>query len=750
MEQQLPDDEFNLRQYLAVLVKRRWTLIACAALIFLTAAVWTFRATPFYRAMATVVIERENPNLVSFEEVLRVDSGSSEYYQTQFQIIQSRAVARKVVRQLNLADSEEFNPPPADHFLARGVAAARATLADWKARLAELLPARAGAVQEAAEAATEPDAAVIGAFQSRVVVEPVRNSRMVRIGVEAADRAMAARMANALVAAYIDHTLETKLGAAREAVNWLSERIAEERLKVEQAELQLLAFKEAHGIAGEYSEGVGMVIAQQLAEMETQYLVARTLRVEAETRYQQALSLARAPGGLDAIPQVVSDDLVNQIKRTEIELYNRLSEYSGIYGANHPRIRAVQASLAELESRKQQEVDRIMRALQNEFRLGLVREETLEKALREQRAANMELSKRTVEMTVLQRQAESARQMYEVLFNRFKETSLTEDMHTGNVRIVDLAEVPGSPVRPDKRRNLALALTVGLMAGVGLCFLIEYLDNSIKLPDEVRDRLGLAYLGPVPAVSDMNNPTESLVAFKAPKSAAAEAIRGVRTAIQFSSAEAAPRVLQVISAERAEGKTFMACNLAVALAQAGKRVALLDCDMRKPTLHRVFELSREVGLSNLLTGTAALGSVLQPTSIAGLFVAVCGPVPPNPGELLGSQRMVDLLRVLRDKFDHVVIDTPPLSAVADAAVLATRVDGSVVVIRAASTPRPLIQGVLARLQAMQAPLVGAVLNGVAMGRGNYYYYQNYYYYYGDDESALHRRKQRRKAEESVD
>jgi capsular exopolysaccharide synthesis family protein len=725
------EEQIDLRDYLRVLSKRRWTIAAVFALVLLTVAVITFTSTPIYQSTARVVIEKENPNLVSVQEVMAVDATGSDYYQTQYKIIESRAVAREVIRRLDLANSGEFSPEADDDFVSQAEAWVKGAITgtiDWVLGVL-------GISQEGPVDAAAPDTKMVNAFIERVSVQPIRNSRLVDVSVEAKDPVMAAKMANEVVRAYIDRNLETKLQATKDAVQWLSARIDEERRKVEVAENALLAYKEKHGIITDFSSDAEKITAQKLAQLNQQVVDAESKRVEAETRYKQAMALQDNPDMLDSIPEVLSNELIREIKKMEVNLYNRMSELSKKYGKRHPQMVAIESELEDLRKRKMTEVQRVVNSLRNEYRLALAREESLKNALAQQKAESLELNKKAVEYGVLQRQAESARNMYELLVRRFKETSLTEEMKTGNIRVVDRAEVPLKPVKPRKQLNLLLALVVGLALGVGLAFFLEYLDNSIKLPDEIREHLKIPYLGPVPAFTANGNREgipEDLVTLHSPKSTASESFRGIRTGIIFSSAEKAPQVILVTSAGPAEGKTSCATNLAVTMAQAGSRVILLDCDMRRPRVHQVFDLPRDTGISSVLVGTIEMEDAISRTPVENLEVMACGPIPPNPSEILGSRKMGKFIEVLKGRYDRIVIDTAPITAVTDAVVLSSLADGVVLVIRAAETPRQIVQNGLAQLQTVKAHILGAVLNGVKAGRQGNYYYQYYTYYYGED------------------
>jgi len=727
------EEQIDLRDYFRVMLKRRWTIMAIFALVVLSAAVHTFTATPIYRATSRIVIEKENPNLVSIQEVMAVDATGSDYYQTQYKIIESRAVARGVINHMNLSDSEEFFPQPKDDVVSNIKRWVRDTLIYWQEWIQSLLKTQPGSADEAEDLFS--DSILVSAFIDRISVEPIRNSRLVDISIEAKDKKLAAKMANELVRTYIDQNLETKLDAAKDAVKWLGDRIDEERKKVEAAEGALLRYKEKNQIITDFSSDAEKITAQKLAQLNTKVVEAESARVEAETRYQQAMALDNNPDMLDAIPEVLKNELVQEIKKMEVNLYNRMSEMSKKYGRMHPQMQAIESELTDLKKRKTLEMKRVINSLRNQFKLAVAKEESLKKALTRQKRETLNMNKKAVKFGVLKRQAESSRNMYELLIKRFKETSLTEEMKTGNIRIVDPAEVPLKAVKPKKKLNLLLALVVGLTLGVGLAFFLEYLDNTIKLPDEVRDYLKIPYLGPVPAIAKNKNkdgiPTD-LVTLHSPKSTASESFRGVRTGILFSAADNAPQVILVSSAGPSEGKTLCAANLAVTMAQAGSRVVLIDCDMRRPRVHNVFDIGRDIGISNILVGSTEIEDAVVASGTPNLDVIPCGPIPPNPSEMIGSRRMVQLIENLRKDYNRIIIDSPPVTAVTDSVILAQAVDGVVLVVRAGDTPRQVVLNGVNQLRTVDSRILGAVLNGVNTGKDSYYYYQYYYYYYGDD------------------
>jgi len=745
------EEKTDIRDYLRVVQKRSWTVITFFGILVGTVTVHTFTATPIYEATTRLIIDKENPNVISIQEVMVTDASGTDYYQTQYKIIESRTVAREVIRSLHLQEGEEFFPKPKDDFISNLKRSIQESIAFWKDSIAFLLRTEKEVVTSDVSGEYEPDSALVSNFINRIKVDPIRNSRLVDVSFQAKDPVLAAKIVNTLANAYINQNLETKLRAVQDAVRWLHNRIEDERKRVGEAEHSLLRYKEKHGIVTDFSSDVEKITAQKLAEMNTQLVEVESKRVEAETRSKQAMALVGTPDMLDSIPEVLNNDLIREIKSMEIGLYKHMSELSKKYGQKHPRMLAIESELKTLQKRRTQEVNRVINSLRNEYRVTLAKEDSLKAALAKQKRESLELNKKAIDYSVLRREAESARHMYELLIKRFREASLTEDMRTGNIRIVDRAEVPRYPVKPKKRLNILLAIIVGLVAGTGLAFVFDYLDNTIKIPEDVKQYLKIPYLGASPLFSaktkgnagEDTNP--ELVTLHSPKSAASESYRGIRTSILFSSAESAPQVILISSAGPLEGKTITTANLAVTMAQAGSKVIILDCDMRKPKMHKVFGMAKDHGVSNLLTGTIDVGEAISHTRIPNLDIIPCGPIPPNPSEMLGSPRMATLLKDLRERYAHILIDSPPSTAVTDAVVLSKSVDGVILVIRAGDTAREIAKNGIAQFGNVGAHILGAVLNAVDVGRDSYYYYQYYYYYYGEDGERKKRSRRKRRS-----
>ena len=736
MMDQNTEEQINLRDYLYVIQKRRWTVITVFAVIVITVAILTFTATPIYEATARLIIDKENPNVVSIQEVMSVDASGSDYYQTQYKIIESRTVARKVVRRLDLDKSEEFFPKPKDDLISNLKRSIQETIAFWKDSITSLLRTGDESIPKTLEG-FEPDSPLVSDFIKRIKVSPIRNSRLVDVRFEGKDSVLAAKIVNTLADVYISQNLETKLRAVQDAVKWLHNRIEEERKKVEKAEQALLRYKEKHSIITDFSSDVENITAQKLAHLNTQVVEAESNRVEAETRYKQAMVLTGTPDMLDSIPEVLNNELIRQIKSMEIELFKRMSELSKKYGQKHPRMVAIESELNTLQKRRTQEVSRVINSLKNEYKVALAKENSLKAALAKQKKESLELNQKAIQYGVLRRESESARYMYELLIKRFKETSLTEDMKTGNIRIIDRAEVPEYPIKPKKKLNILLAIIVSLLTGTGLAFFFEYLDNTIKLPEEVEKHLNIPFLGSTPLFSTKNkwnirgDTSPELIAFNYPRSTASESYRSIRTNILFSSAESVPQVILITGVGPQEGKTITTANLAVTMAQADSKIVILDCDMRRANVHKVFGTANDHGISNLLVGNSNMREAILHTRIPNLDVIPCGPIPPNPSELLGSTRMTTLLNSLRKHYAHILIDSPPSIAVTDAVVLSKSVDGVILVIRAGYTAKEIIKSGIVQFAAVGTHILGAVLNGVDMSRDRYHY-QYYYYHYSED------------------
>ncbi len=406
---------------------------------------------------------------------------------------------------------------------------------------------------------------------------------------------------------------------------------------------------------------------------------------------------------------------------------------------------ALNQEIENLKKKKLQEIKNIVDSMKSKYENSLNQERSFQAALGRSQSETIDRDKIAIQYQVLQQEADSNRGLYDMLLKRLKETNVSEENRTVNIHVVDPAEIPKRPAKPRLKLNLLLASLVGLLGGVVVAFFLEYLDNTVKTPDDLKQYFNIPYLGPVPSFAiEPEKPNSELIAFSDPKSSASEAYRGLRTGILFSTPGHSPRSLLVTSSGPQEGKTITISNLAVTMAQSGQKILILDCDMRKPRLHKVFPCDRGSGMSNILVGEGDWRKLKCPTQVPNLDIIPSGPIPPNPAELIGSERMKTLISEILQEYDRVLIDSPPIVAVTDSVVLSRFVEGVVLVIQVGVTARDVIANSIRQLQDVQAHILGAVLNAVNIGKDSYYY-QYYYYYYGADGDQKKKKKTRRKS-----
>jgi exopolysaccharide transport family protein len=705
-------EDIHLRDYLWVIYKRRWTIIVFFAILVTAVTVLSFTLTPIYRATAEIIIEKENPNILDIKELYAIDTTAQDFYQTQYRILESRFIAGMVIDKLGLRENEKFNPWAGKD--SKGIVEA---LAFWRT-------SNTNAYEERQ---------LIERFIQDLRVEPVRNTRLAKIHFESHDPVLAAQVADTVVEAYIEHTMESKIEAVHGATNYLSRKIEEQREKLEESELLLQQYKEQYNIIS-LKEKENITVAK-LAELNSDVLKAENALIEAELRYEQAREIVGKPEQIEGITTVVQNPFINKLKADEANLLNELSELSKKYGKKHPKIITVNEKLKATRESMNSEIIKIVNSLKNEYKVALAKEESLKSALEKQKEESQRLSKHAITYGVLLRDVETNSQMYEILLTRMKEAGISSGIQTTNVRVVDSADVSHEPIKPKKGLNILLAAIVGLFGGTGIAFFIEYLDNAVKTPDDIKRSVGIPYMGPIPNFGLQNGETSAaeraLIVSEDPKSVAAEAYRGIRTAVIFASPDSGNKVLLVTSAAPSEGKSITASNLAVSMAQSGKKTLVIDADFRKPRLHRIFKVNNEKGFSNLIVGAAVLEDVINKTDIPNLDVIPCGHIPPNPAELLGSKNMRKYLNELKEHYSMIIFDSPPIMAVTDSIVLSTLVDDVLLVVWAGKTSREVVRRAVEQLRDVRANLIGAVLNNITVGQENYYYYQYYSSYYGD-------------------
>ena len=721
-------EEIHLKEYLQVVLRRKWIVFAFFVILVSIVALNSFKATPIYQAKVQVLINKENPNVISFKEVMSLDRRDMMFYKTQQKILSSRALARRVIDSLNLKDSPEFkSDKTSNSFSIRG----------WVRSLAGGVSSKKSPKQNSTED-NAPDNAnkLVNRYLSGLKVEIARNSRFVSIMFKGAYPEIITKIVNQHAQEYIEYNLEMRFAASQDAVEWLQKQLFEKKKKVENAENALQLYKERKQIVS--LEDRQNIIVQKLEELNTALTNARTSRITIETLNNQAKKSSNDPETVESIPDIMKNPLIQDLKREYIRLYTEITKLSSRYGEKHPTMLKLISHAKEQKKRIKVEVNKIVNSIETEYQVALAKEVSLSNALEEQKKVALDLNKKAIAYGTLKREADSEKAMYDILLKRLRETDITGELKTSNVRVIDNAEVPGRPIRPRKKRNITLAAIVGLILGAGMVFFLEYMDNTIKNSEDVERYLGLPLLGVLQKIKITKNrkgTTDELIAHEEPKSTFAEGVRNVRTNIVFTSTDKPRKSMLVTSTSQGEGKTFVVANLAITFAKTGKKTLLVDTDFRRPKVNKVFNVAMKPGLSNHLIGECDLDSIIRDTGIPHLSVIPCGVIPPDPAEMLGTQGMEKFYKNICDRFDTILFDTPPSMVVTDAAVLSNIVDAVVFVVKSGTTVKGAAKRAVEQLTSKKRDVLGIIMNYADISRGGYYYhyYAHYYKYgYGDD------------------
>lgn len=706
----------DLRAFRRTIVRRRWLILPFFVATVLVTAVLTLRQTKIYEAVCTIIIEAQAPRVLDREQVQEVvDSGSGsmaysrDYHETQYRVITSRGVAQRVVDRLQLGANPAF-------LGLSGVADA--------------------AQRAAAMAKADP----VPLLQAGLRVEPVKDSRIARIRFESPDPQLAALVANAVADAYIAENLAVKSSTTASAADWLGTQLADLETKLDASGKALFEFKKSHDIVAASWEDRQSMVSQRLTAINDALTRARVKRAELQAKNDAmrdaAAALARGGAKVDALPPVVTNAAIQNIKTKYFDAQTECSDLQVRYLDDHPRLEACQKKLAVARQALAEEVRTAIRAVQQDYEEVVQTERNLQALLNTAKEDAFGLNQYEREYLELKRIHDNNQRLYDMFLKRLKDAGLSGTLQVSNVRVLDRALPPGAPVRPNVPRNIVFAIMLGLVGGIALAFGAEYLDRSIISQQQVEESLGLTFLGIVPSIErGKGGEAQDLYVHAAPQSAVAECLRSVRTNLLFMSPDKPPRTIMVTSSGPQEGKTTTATSLAITMAVNGSRVLLVDADMRRPRVHRIFGLTSQAGLSSLILGEGKLAELAKPTVVENLWVLPCGPIPPNPAELLHTAAFQRILAEAGAAFDRVIVDSPPVGVVADAAVIATNVDGTLLVLKAGQTDRDVARQAIRQLADVKALIYGAVLNDLDLSDqkyGRYTYYYQYGNYYGDE------------------
>ncbi len=700
------DLENPLAEYWRILLKRKWIVLACLVIVSTLAAIATFRMTPLYESTARVAIYPENTEYMGFKDMASTNSTEDWDYtvelDTQIGMIESDSLAAQVIRKLQLDRNPFFAEAPKP-----------------SSRPPAAVP----------DSAIDPQ--LMGAFHSHLTVNKVAHTRIVEIRYLSPDPKLSAEIVNTLANAYMEYNFKTKYDATLQTSEWLGKQLADLRLKVETSQEALVDYQRKNGILG-IDEKQNIVTAK-LDELNRDLTQAEADRIQKQARYQQLTQKGQV------VASDVRDPVLDGLRQRRSELANRKAELGVEFGPAHPKIRQVDDQLRSIDTAIEAQERNFISAAEMEYKTALNREVMLRGALDQQKKLQNDLNQNAVEYNLLKRDADTSRQLYDGLMQKMKEAGISAGLKSGNIRVIDIGRVARWPSKPNRRLNLVLGLWAGLFGGVVLAFVLERVDNTVRNPDDVQAIIGLPLLGNIPRHLNRTKPPATArpltsgmpevatVTALQPQSAFSEAYRALRTSILLSTSGRSPQVILFTSGLPKEGKTTTSVNSAIVLAQRDSRVLLVDADMRRPSIHRKLRVPNTSGLSTALSGSATAEQCILTSAIPNLFVLPAGPPPPNPAELLSSKLMTEYIAQWRKQYDHIVIDTPPILNVTDAALLSVLVDGVVLVIRSGETTKPSLRHSRELLGHVGARVIGCVVNALDERSHNAYYY---YYAYG--------------------
>jgi len=704
-------ESLDLVRYWRAIARNKWRIVALALLAGLLATLYAYSLTPIYRGTATLLVEGSRPSKSAAAEELYIAYGGTtrDYYLTQFEIIKSREFAERLVRVMGLVRHPEFDPRQAPK--------------PWYAL---------GKGSATVPTDQELEEGVVGSVMARTSLQPVRNTQLVKVSFDAKDPELAARVPNTLATIYIVADMESRMESTRRSTEFLSKQAEDLKAKLVQSERALQAYREREKIVE--AKGVSLAGAsRQLEDLSSSLIEARRKRADLEAAYEQvnAARQAKTADSLEALPFVLRHPLVQQAKQAEAEAERRLGDASKRYGPDHPRMVAAQADVKAAQENLRRQVNTVAAGVAKDYELARANEAAIERALGRSKGDIQAHNRKEFELQSLERDVAANRQLYDQFMQRSKESKVGE-MNSPIGRIVDEARPPKGPVGPNKRMIVGLSVFAALLGAIALALLIERLDNTVKASHEVESKLGVRALGVLPITkSSLEAPLERMYT-ESNQNAFSEAIRTIRSSVLLSSLHAKSKVVLLTSSVPEEGKTTLAVNLAFAFSQV-KKTLLVEADMRRPKFARVLEQERNrPGLSELVAEALPISECVYQVPDSNLYVLQSGRVPSNPLELISSKGMELAIERLRDEFEMIVIDSPPVQLVSDAVMLAQLASSVLFVVRADSTPYPVSRHALNRLHRADAPVLGVVLNQIDLERADNYYgeysgYGNRYY-----------------------
>lgn len=719
------DDRVDLRFYYEVPAKRKWLIIAVILTVTGLVGLQTFTTTPIYKSTARIQIDPENVNILPYEELYSTprDFHTSEsYLQTQYKVLQSDTLSQRTISHLALDHEPGFDGDRNYGLLIDAFLVGVQLTADLTGLSSERSP-------------SDIEDSQIRHFQDNLEVTPIRNTRLVELSYLSTDPELSQKVVNTLADEFIQYNFETKYESTARATDFLQKQLRDLKVRVEKSEEDLIGYARTKNIlnVNERENTVLQMLGRLNEEMATAkaQLIAETARFEA----LKGVTIDSLPHSLKTQTILELEDRLSELEQTQARLETQ-------FLPGWPEIVKVREEIEEVEQQLRKAKRQALQQSSLDYLEAVDRYNRLSAAMDEQKLMADQLAEDSIQYNILSREVETNKQLYEGLLQRLKEAGVAAGLNSSNIHVVDRARLPVLPHWPRTKLHLALGLIMGIVLGLSLAFLIEYVDNTLKTPDEIEEFLALPSLGVIPTLDEISASTSNrrrlpgngdrlthpaLLPDSEPRSRVWEAYRSLRTSILLSQSDHPPRKMLITSAFAGEGKTTTVANTGIVLAQTGARTVVIDMDMRRSTLGMLFGIEAGEGVSNYLSGNSDLTSQVRQTGVPNLYIIPAGPQPPNAAELIGSERMTRLFQLLEDEFQYIVIDSPPVLSVTDAQILAKQVDGVVLVIYGGKTPRDAARKAIQQLANVGGKVLGGMVNKIDVHRSEYSYYYRYYY-----------------------
>ncbi len=755
--------DLDFFEYWQIIRKRKWILSSFTAVLVVLAIVVSLLSTPLFQATTTVLIDDPGASVLTIQDLLSSSGYSSDvlgtYFKTQLKILQSRSLVERVVKKMNLESRPELQSlqnkrPSLFQMLKRFIS------------LSWLSPRRAPA-GDGQPVLVDPYGLYAKMLLDHLTIQPVPETRLVDVKFRATSPRLAADIVNTLAQEFINFTVESRFEATKQTSEFLSENIAKLRDDLALKEKTLQRFGEDKKLL--VTSDKENSVLSKFSDLDKAYTDAQISRVSAEAQYRELKSLS-----LDTLPPFISNPIIQNLKTNYLQLKSEYEQKSRLYKPEYVEMIQLKTRLDTAKGQLETEIQKAVEAAQSEFRTAQATEASLFKMRETQRADVNKMNSDAIFYKSLEIEVQNMQSLLNSLVAKQNETGVSarlSGLNTSNIKIVDKALVPERPVSPNTQRNIIIALLLGLVGGLGLVFLADFLDNTVKGPEDLEKLTGLVSFGIIPHFSAGQTKSRGgyyssyeqvatkgaggellanvrdveLINHLFPKLPIAEDYRTIRTSILFSQAEVGPKTITMTSASPQEGKSATITNMAISFSQLGEKVLIIDADLRKPRLHKIFKIKGGTGLSGYLTGRMPLADVIQQTFADHLWLLPSGLHPPNPAELLNSRRMQDLMKIAKDSFDVVLIDTPPVLAVIDPLIVSSFSDMTILVIKTNSTKRKPLLRAVEELKKAKATIAGAVFNDAKIRSDGYFVnYFQYEYYQDKNEEGTPAKTEKRK------